>query len=261
MSDSDTNGHTPKRSPGSPLRGLSKFAAVVLCVALVPVFVLLGIVVRGSAGFSSNDKQEVDGGVTRPPSLEEAIADSAAVVQGMIVGVGDSSSTLRVDEVLYADPSFDQTTQVEIVPTQGDVEGESGIWVLGPGSPAEVLVGPADADVYSVRRVLAGEAASLRPPTPEEIRSLFDQADLVVFGRVTASDSSVGSIAVEEVLKGEASGDFEIAKNDVDQEWDFPTAAPSYGTYFLRLSGDGWKVLNVQAPAAYGFSAVKSATE
>ncbi len=231
-----------------------------LWAGLIGTVLIVTLIGCGKSGVV-NENRELDGDVVRPPSLEEAIVDSVAVVRGVIVSVSDSSSTLRVDEVLYADPTFGRPAQVDLVSTQGDQVDASGIWVLGSGTPAEVLVGPADADKYSVRRVLAGEPASLRPPTQEAIRSLFSESDLVVFGRVTASDPSVASIAVEEILKGEASGDIEMTKNDEEQEWDFPTAAPSYGTFFLRSSGDGWKVLNVQPPAAYGFSAVKSATE
>jgi len=195
-----------------------------------------------------------------PPPLEEQLVRSQFVVRGVVISDSEEGATLEVDAVLLKQSAADPSRNLAIVHGNDTVEGRTGIWVLGPGDPHEVLVGPSDAPESQVRRIFAGLPRLPDPPTTEEIRALAQQSDRIVFARLTASIPGSAEAQADETLKGEGPDTFEVAAAP-DHDWEFPTGAPSYGVLFLEDAGNQWTVLNEQEPWRYVFTVVKAAIE
>jgi hypothetical protein len=194
--------------------------------------------------------------VERPPSLEDAVAGSETVVEGEVTKVRDGTGTVKVDAVLHGKAGATVRVRREGAAV---VVGERGVWVLGEGDPAPVLLGPPWAERRAVQRVLEGRPAVLPPPTAEAVRALAGEAEVVVFGRVSSTDGVTAEVVPEEVLKGTVAGVVEVVRPEGATEWEFPTKAPGYGTLFLRREGGRWVVLNPQDPHQYGASEVRAA--
>lgn len=196
--------------------------------------------------------------VIPPLPLEEQLLQAQFVVKGTILSDGEQSATLQVSELLLKQSEADPGSTVEVAHGRETSEGHSGIWLLGPGDPHEVLLGPADVREAEIRRIFAGQSRLPDPPDADEIRALAQQADRIVFARLTASAPDEAEAVVDETIKGDGAATFEVVRPP-GRTWDFPTEAPSYGVIFVRSDGNRWVVLNTQEPSRYGFTAVTTA--
>jgi hypothetical protein len=192
----------------------------------------------------------------RPPLLEERLLEASLVVTGVGTRGDGESWTVTVDEVLLGPDPLPGS--LSVLPTDGMSSPASGVWILGSGDPAPVLVDPANVDIDAVRRVLSGQSSILRGPSPEELRRLVDQADVVVFGSLEQLSADVALLRPEEFLKGSVDGDVEV-RLDPGRSWTVPPGPPIFGVVFLESSGDGWAVLNPQRPTVYLLRSVQSA--
>jgi len=192
----------------------------------------------------------------RPPLLEERLRDASLVVSGVGADADDGTWVVSVDEAILGDGSPQES--VRVTSPDGLTSPASGIWILGAGDPAPVLVDPTTVDLDSVRRVLAGEPSIAREPSPDEIRRLVDQADVVVFGSLEQSSADVALLRPEEFLKGSVDGDVEV-QLDPGRSWTIPPGPPIFGVVFLDSDSGGWKVLNPQRPTVYLLRSVQSA--
>ncbi|MCU1498152.1 MAG: hypothetical protein JWM47_2105 [Acidimicrobiales bacterium] len=196
--------------------------------------------------------------VKPPLPLEEQLLAAQLVVKGTISSDAAEGATLEVDEILLSQADDEPGSPLLVAHGPGTTEGRSGIWLLGPGDPHQVLVDPSDAKEAEVRRIMAGRSRLPDPPTVEAVRALAADSDRVVFARMTATGPAEAEAEVEEPIRGEGPQGFSVSRGP-GADWAFPTGAPSYGVLFLQRDGDRWLVLNDQEPGRYQYTAVTEA--
>lgn len=212
---------------------------------------------RPSTTTTSEDSDPELSPIPRGPRLEELILDSVAIVRGRVTEVGEGSATLEIDEVLASKDDLGDASTMQIAASTVE-EGESGLWILGAGSPYEVLSPPRFTPEESITRLLEGKPRVAPPPTAAEIQALAARADAIVFARIDATAPDQATISVETAIEGTVEAGAQVSRAD-GQEWTLPQEAPSYGVLFLVRDGEQWVAINDQQPSAYRVTPVREA--